>query len=196
MLVKASADGGTIVVGNRGRGDFASLVLGSVSQQVALHAQGPVVVVRGRSDHHTGPVVVGVDGSPDSQQALRLAFEEAMMWGTRVSAVRAYSPIEPSYAPDVPGFVEDPGKRHEAEMTALAADVASWAKKYPDVDISCSAIAGGAGQVLTDQSATARLVVVGNRGHGGFTGLLLGSVGLHLLHHAGCPVLVARGVNG
>jgi nucleotide-binding universal stress UspA family protein len=195
MLVKASADGATIVVGNRGRGDFASLLLGSVSQHVALHAHGPVVVVRGRSDPHSGPIVVGVDGSLESQHALQLAFEEAAMRGTDVAAVRAYGLLGPSYSPDVPGFIEDSEQRQDAEMTALAADVASWARKYPDVHISCSAIAGSPAQVLSDQSSKARLVVVGTRGHGGFTGLLLGSVGLHLLHHANCPVLVARAVN-
>jgi nucleotide-binding universal stress UspA family protein len=198
-LVAASANGATIVVGNRGRGGFASLVLGSVSQQVALHAHGPVVVVRGRPDPDHGPIVVGVDGSEASQQTLRIAFEAAAAQGAGVFAIRAYLPSAPPYGPDVPRFIpdvppfaEDPNERREAELATLAADVAPWEEKYPDVHVGCGAIEGHPAEVLAGLSTTARLVVVGNRGHGGFTGLLLGSVGLQLLHHAECPVLIAR----
>jgi nucleotide-binding universal stress UspA family protein len=191
-LDRASAEGATIVVGNRGRGGFASLLLGSVSQHVALHARGPVVVVRGRPDPQVGPVVVGVDGSPESERALRVAFEEAAIRSTGVVAVRAYRRLTPTYAAGMPSLVEDPDERREAELTALAAEVAPWAEKYPYIDISCIVAEGAARDVLTRRSATACMVVVGNRGHGGFSGLLLGSVGQHLLHHADCPVLVAR----
>jgi len=193
-LVSASANAATIVVGHRGRGSFASLLLGSVSQQVALHAHAPVVVVRGRPDCEPGPVVVGVDGSDQSQHALRVGFEEAAIRGAAVIAVRAYNRAGPSYSPDVPGYVEDPDERRDAERAALAADVAAWAEKYPEIHITCVAIEGHPGEVLTAQSGPASLVVVGSRGHGGFSGLLLGSVGLQLLHHAECPVLIARSV--
>lgn len=191
-LARASVDGATMVVGHRGRGGFASLLLGSVSQHVALHARGPVVVVRGQLDREDGPVVVGVDGSPESELALQLAFEEAAMRGTGVEAVRAYRLLVSAYVPNAPSLVEDPAQRREAEQAALAAEVAPWAEKYPYIHISCAAVEGTARDVLTDRSASASMVVVGSRGHGGIAGLLLGSVGQHLLHHAGCPVLVAR----
>lgn len=191
-LIRASGGAATIVVGSRGRGGFASLLLGSVSQQVALHARGPVVVVRGRSDPEGGPVLVGVDGSPESEQALRLAFEEARIRGTGVTAVRAYTPLPPAYPLALPSYLEDPVQRQQDEQAALAADVAPWAEKYPYVHVSCTAVEGHPADVLTRRSQTASLVVVGNRGRGGFAGLLLGSVGLHLLHHADCPVLIAR----
>jgi nucleotide-binding universal stress UspA family protein len=193
-LIKASADGATIVVGNRGRGGFASLLLGSVSQKVAVHAHGPVVVVRGRTDPGPGDIVVGVDGSPQSQHALQAAFEEAMIHDAGVLAVRAYSLLASSYALYGVGYVEDPHERWEAEMTALRDDVAVVAEKYPQVPVSHLAVEGHPGVVLTQRSSSARLVVVGNRGRGGFAGLLLGSVGLHLIHHAECPVLIARAV--
>lgn len=191
-LARASAGDATIVVGNRGRGGFTSLLLGSVSQYVALHARGPVMVVRGRPEREDGPVVVGVDGSPESELALQLAFEEAAMRGTGVEAVRAYRLVTSTYVPDAPSLVEDPAERRDAEQEALAAEVAPWAEKYPYVHITCAAIEGSARDVLTERSTSACLVVVGSRGHGGFSGLLLGSVGQHLLHHADCPVLVAR----
>jgi nucleotide-binding universal stress UspA family protein len=192
-LVSASANGATVVVGNRGRGGFASLVLGSVSQQVALHAHGPVVVVRGRPDPQDGPVVVGVDGSECSRQALRIAFEEASVRGTGVFAVRTYTLAAPPFGPEVPPYVEDAEERRQAEVAALEGDVAEWREKYPDVHVGCAAIEGHPAEVLAGQSESARLVVVGNRGHGGFSGLLLGSVGLALSHHAESPVLIARG---
>ena len=190
-LVKASTDGATVVVGNRGRGGVTSLLLGSVSQKVAVHAHGPVVIVRGRPDPD-GDIVVGVDGSPQSQHALQVAFEEAMIHDVGVVAVRAYSLLATTYAPYMVGYYEDPHQRWESEMAVLRDDVATVAEKYPLVRVSHLAVEGHPGVVLAQRSADARLVVVGSRGHGGFTGLLLGSVGLHLIHHAQCPVLIAR----
>jgi nucleotide-binding universal stress UspA family protein len=192
-LVSASANGATIVVGNRGRGGFASLLLGSVSNQVALHAHGPVVVVRGRPEPDHGPILVGVDGSESSNETLQVAFDEAAMRGTGIVAVRAYPSAPPPWGPGVPVPLLGPDDRRKAVQVALEADVAPWREKYPDVEVSCKAVEGHPGEALAGLSATARLVVVGDRGHGGFTGLLIGSVGTQLLHHAECPVLLARG---
>jgi len=99
-------------------------------------------VVRGRPDPEQGQVVVGVDGSPESQQALRVAIELAAARGTGVSAVRVYSQYGPPYVPDVPAPVESPEERRASEQAALAADVAPWAEKYPDIHIGCAAIDG------------------------------------------------------
>lgn len=194
-LIKASADGATVVVGNRGRGGVTSLLLGSVSQKVAVHAHGPVVVVRGRPDADLGEIVVGVDGSPQAQHALQAAFEEAVIHDVGLVAVRAYSLLASTYAPYMVSYYEDPHLRWESEMEALRDDVAPVADKYPQVPVTHIAVEGHPGQVLTQKSADARLVVVGSRGRGGFSGLLLGSVGLHLIHHAQCPVLIARPVS-
>jgi nucleotide-binding universal stress UspA family protein len=88
--------------------------------------------------------------------------------------------------------VEDPVQRREEEMRHLADDIAAWREKYPDVSVTPVALDGHTGEVLIGLSSSAQLVVVGTRGHGGFAGLLLGSAGLQLLHHADCPVLIAR----
>jgi nucleotide-binding universal stress UspA family protein len=193
-LVSASANGATVVVGNRGRGGFASLVLGSVSQQVALHAYGPVVVVRGRPEPDHGPILVGVDGSVSSDQTLQVAFDEASLRGVGILAIRAYPSAIPPWGRDVPVPLADPDERRHAVQVALEADVAPWREKYPDVEVSCAAVERHPGEALAGLSATARLVVVGSRGHGGLSGLLLGSVGTQLLHHAECPVLIVRNV--
>jgi nucleotide-binding universal stress UspA family protein len=92
LLDLGDAGASLLVVGNRGAGGVAGLLLGSVSQQVATHAKVPVVVVRGRSAAADGPVVVGVDGSPSAGTALGLAFEAALARGTGVVAIRCHVP--------------------------------------------------------------------------------------------------------
>lgn len=189
-ILSATALSDTLtVLGNRGRGGFASLLLGSVSQQVATHAAGHVVVVRGRTDTAGRPVVVGVDNSPGSEAALGVAFDVAAAREVPLIAVRAYTIGSPGSGPAGAAF----DHRRDEEYRAVAQQVDPWREKYPDVAVEVQAVVGHPTQVLADAAATAQLVVVGTRGHGGVTGLLLGSVGLSLLHHADAPVLIARG---
>jgi nucleotide-binding universal stress UspA family protein len=191
-LVAASSKYDLTVLGNRGRGGFASLLLGSVSQHLAMHAAGPVVVVRGRAeaDDH-GPVVVGVDAAPISERTVRAGFEAAAARGTELVAVRAFAQ---RYVPevDLAVGVEESGQRRREEQRRLVDDLEPWRLTYPAVPVRCVAVEGEPAEVLIGLSGSAQLVVVGARGHGGFAGLVLGSTGLHLLHHAACPVLVAR----
>jgi nucleotide-binding universal stress UspA family protein len=191
-LIQASGSGAMVVVGSRGRGGFTGLLLGSVSQHVATHATGPVVVVRDNAEHADGPVVVGVEEGEGSDVALRMAFEEAALHAARVIALHAYLLGVRTWGLDLPPNVEDEHPRESAESERLAATVARWREKYPTVQVDLAVVEGQAAGRLVDASAEARLMVVGSRGRGGFTGLLLGSVGLHLLHHAECPVLIAR----
>ena len=177
-----------VVLGNRGRGGFASLLLGSVSQQVATHAAGPILVVRGRADIARRPIVVGVDGSPGSEEALGLAFDMAAVRGVALVAVYAYSLGGPGAGRTASSF-----DRHRADAYQVVDEqVAPWREKYPKVAAETIAVLGQPAQVLAEASRTAQLVVVGTRGHGGVASLLIGSVGLSLLHHADAPVLIAR----
>jgi nucleotide-binding universal stress UspA family protein len=190
-LVERSAGDTLVVVGNRGRGGFASLLLGSVSQQVAVHASGPVVVVRGRTDATTGAVVVGVDGSPESAQTLGTAFDEAALRGARLVVVHVCAGATKPWGHDVAPYVDGDGIQElVAAREMLAQEIAPWAAKFPDVVVEPVAVGGHPAEVLIDMSRTAQLVVVGSRGSGGFAGLLLGAVSQQLLHHAGCPVLI------
>jgi nucleotide-binding universal stress UspA family protein len=191
MLIKASGLFDLTVLGSRGHGGFSSLLLGSTSQHVATHATGPVVVVRGRPDI-AGPIIVGVDGSSASDQAVRMAFEEAVARDAGVLAVRVYIPRYAGLGVDIAVPVEDPEQRREEELRHLADDIAPWCEKYPDVSVRSVVLDGHTAEVIVGLSSAAQLAVVGTRGHGGFAGLLLGSVGLQLLHHADCPVLIAR----
>jgi nucleotide-binding universal stress UspA family protein len=134
--------------------------------------------------------VVGVDGSPAADTALHLALEEAAARRAGIVAVRVY-PVQTQYwAPEMPA--EDPVRRREHELRFLTEDIEAWGEKYPNVPVERVVHEGHPAEVLADLSASAQLIVVGTRGHGGFTGLLLGSVSLQVLHHAQCPVLVAH----
>jgi nucleotide-binding universal stress UspA family protein len=192
VLLRAAQDGRLLVVGTRGLGGFAGLLLGSVSQQVATHATGPVVVVRGRLGAEHGPVIAGVDGSPGDDQVLAAAFDEAATRNCLLSAVRAFTPPTPPWTIGLPPLPYDTATVRRLVATEVEQTLAPWSAKFPDVATESLAVSGDATNILVGLSRAARLVVVGNRGHGGFTGLLLGSVSQRLLHHADCPVLVVR----
>jgi len=192
VLVDASRTAAIVVVGNRGHGGFAGLMLGSVGQHVATHAGCPVLVVRGTVDTAEGPVVVGADGSERADHTLGAAFEEAARRGSELIAIRAYQLPVPYGVMAMGTIPYDPAELKNAQAAELANSVRPWREKYPDVRVETLVAEGGAGRVLVDVSSSAGLVVVGSHGHGAIAGTLLGSVGLQLLHHADCPVLVVR----
>lgn len=192
LLIDGSYHAGLVVVGNRGLGGFVSLLLGSVSTQVALHAHAPVVVVRGRVDTAAGPVLVGYDGSPSAELALGYGFEEAAGRRCGLIATTAYPASHPAPRMDLAPLPYDHAAVEADLARALSHAVAGWHDKYPHVPVESSVIRGGAAEVLAELSRQAQLVVVGTRGHGGMAGLLVGSVGYQLLHHADCPVLIIR----
>ena len=168
-----------IVVGSRGLGGFSGLLLGSVGVQLAAHAGCPVVVVRrdGRADGpEAGRVVVGVDGSHDADRAMRFAFEQASFRGVGLTAVHTYIWPDSTGPGDMLPLVYDEDDLRDDERRLLAESVAGWTDKFPDVDVRRSVVRGTAAGVLTHLSHGAELLVVGSRGRGGFTGLLLGSV--------------------
>lgn len=185
-LMEAAAGAELVVVGSRGRGGFAGLVLGSTAAELAAHAPCPVVVVRERRAE--GPVVVGVDGSRASLEALGLAFAEAKLRDAEVVAVVAWpADLEPGPAP-----LLDAGALREFAGERLVRLVAPWREKFPDVPVRTEVVIGQPREVLIAEAENAGLLVVGSRGLGGFRGLLLGSVGHALLHHAASPVAVVR----
>jgi len=193
VLCDASADARLLVMGSRGLGGFTGLLAGSVSVAVATHAHCPVVVVRHLLEVASRlPVVVGVDDSAQSQQAVRFAFAEADQRGLGVVAVRAWkSPLPDPYTA---GYLrsEEAAEIQTSERRFLQQAIGPATKEYPLVPTQSRLVFGDAGVALAEASEGAQLVVVGSRGHGGFAGLLLGSVGLHLLHCAACPVVIIR----
>ncbi|MEU4524672.1 universal stress protein [Amycolatopsis sp. NPDC024027] len=195
MLIDESRHARLLVVGRTGTGGFAGMLLGGTAASVASHAHGPVAVVRGRADGtvpEAGPVVVGVDGSPNSEQAVAVAFEEASLRGVPLVAVHAWNDVTYEDTRGTARILTQPESLEEGEQRLLTERLAGWQEKYPDVEIRRQLVRDRPRTVLLEASETAQLVVVGCRGRGGFTGMVLGSTSQALINHASCPVLVVR----
>jgi nucleotide-binding universal stress UspA family protein len=190
-----------IVVGSRGLGGFPGLLLGSVSQQVAAHADVPVAViprhleVDGRDDG-TRAIVVGVDGSDASMRALRWAVDEARLRVVKLTAVYVYRSLRHAAPFDAfVGIEQQQLEELESHARGTALDkldtLLADAGDTSGVTVERRVESGSPAKVLTADAADERtLLVVGSRGRGGFRGLLLGSVSQQCLHHARGPVVV------
>jgi nucleotide-binding universal stress UspA family protein len=143
----------------------------------------------GAAGPSAGRIVVGTDGSPHSARAVGLAFEEASLRGVGVTAVRTW------LAPDIDVEATPAHEWEQAEkdeQARLTKDVLSWRTRFPEVDVVEKTVRGAPTATLIDESAGAEMLVVGSHGRGGFGGLVLGSVSHAVLHHAHCPVVIAR----
>jgi nucleotide-binding universal stress UspA family protein len=190
VLLGEAGHAALIVLGSRGLGGFTGLLVGSVAQQVVSYAPGPVLVVRGES-RETGPVVVGVDGSDVSGDALEFAIVEAAARGADLVVLSTWWRVPDTREAELP-LVYDIDDVQESQRRMVAGMVAKHRDRFPDLTVREEVRHGRAARALVEASATAQLVVVGARGRGGFAGLLLGSVSQALLHHAHCPVAVVR----
>jgi nucleotide-binding universal stress UspA family protein len=146
-------------------------------------------------EHRTGHrIVVGADGSPSSLSALRWAIRQAGLTGATVDAMIAWhypaSAGGYGWAPTGMGTAFDFKENAEKVLGDAIGKVCDPSSGVP---VRALIVEGNAAQVLLDASDGADLLVVGSRGHGGFTEALLGSVSQHCVHHAHCPVVVIRG---
>jgi nucleotide-binding universal stress UspA family protein len=177
-LVDRSAHAEVVVVGSRQKSRVGRLVLGSVASAVVSQAQAPVIVLRGDASgqvRRTGPVVVGVDGSPASEDAVRFALEHAPQHGSEVVAVHA-------------------GDAPAEGLAALSPALAAARTAHPAVQVREVVRAGNPAELLLAQAPDASLLVVGSRGHGGVRGLMLGSVSRAVVEQSTSSVVVMRTV--
>lgn len=194
-LVDAARDARLMVLGSRGLGGWSGLLVGSVAVQVTTHAECPVVVIPHNKRSHAAEertVVVGVDGSKASANAIDFAFDQADSMQAQVVAVHAWTSPFLTYADGASMLQFDEEKIHEESRLLVAESVAGAAADHPDVKWTTELAMGSAVQALVRRSASADLLVVGSRGRGGFTGLLLGSVSQSALHHAHSPIAVVH----
>lgn len=191
LLLEASKSADMIVLGSRGTGGFAGLLLGSVGSQVAAGSHCPVVVWRGDPRSESNTIVVGIDGSPNSEAALEAAFEMASFHGWDMVAVHAWD--IPAYdLIEIPqGAVPLPISEVAEDEVRLSAEVlAGFRANYPDVSVHEHLVRGPAAQALLDQASEAAMIAVGTRGRGQFLSTVLGSVSNTVLHKANIPVFV------
>jgi len=199
VLAREAATAELLVIGANRHGRIAGALLGSTAISVIEVAPGPVVVIRA-SEHANdvwpeaaGQVVVGVDGSQPARQAVRFALAEAALWGVGLMAIHAWTkPPHPGlHTLEATGWLDWSFlKRHAADV--LAESLAAARPDFPKVPVTERVVNEQPGAALVDASAGARLLVVGSRGRGGLTGLVLGSVSHGVLHQAHCPVAVVR----
>ena len=190
LIVTGSGSGALmLVVGARGAGGFAAMLLGSVSRYVAMHASCPVVVVREETGAVHREVVVGIRDPHDATATLPFAFEEAALRGATLVAVHIGhfpAPVGDLGAGEA-GHPANPSKVSAEAADHLAEDLRSWHEKYPDVPVRQDVVRGHPGRVLASYTARADLVVIGR--HGGHdTGLAIGAVQHAVLNHAHGPV--------
>jgi nucleotide-binding universal stress UspA family protein len=186
-ITEASEGAVMVVVGSRGIGGFAAMLLGSVSRYTAMHAACPVVVVREQSVAVQREIVVGIRDTQESTEALTFAFEEAALSGAELVTVHSERRFHPAIR-----AIGEPS-RVTADITrSLAETLAAWRDKYPTVAVRPDVVLGHPAQVLAEYSARADLVIVGR--HGGSTGSggrpAIGSIQHAVLNHARGPVAV------
>jgi nucleotide-binding universal stress UspA family protein len=197
-LVAASADAQLLVVGSRGLGGFAGLLLGSVGTQLAAHSLAPVIVMRRPEEQANlgvgpthAPVVVGVDGIPDSAAALGFAFDEASARGAPLIATYAWWMLPPTNLGPTSTRHYDLAEAEDEAHRMLAEAVAGWGQQYPDVAVtlrpehSLNPVVS-----LLDLSRTAGLLVVGRHGGNALSRLLFASASDIAVREAQCPVAV------
>jgi nucleotide-binding universal stress UspA family protein len=194
-LLEESEYARLVVLGSRGLGGWSGLILGSVTVQLSAYAPCPTVVIPPGlrpGTRKTPTVVVAVDGSKTSAKAIDFAFDQAEARHARVVAVHAWTSPWLTYSNGQVQLQFDEEQAEESCRLLVAESVAGAAADHPDVPWTARLITGQAARAILQAAEAADLLVVGSRGHGGFAGLLLGSVSQSVLHHTPCPIAIVR----
>jgi nucleotide-binding universal stress UspA family protein len=195
-LVRASTLADLLVLGARRHGAMASLAIGSASNYVLHHAQCPVLVVPAAAGGVRGwnRVVVGVDGSDCGDAALRWGAARARAHGCPLLVVHTWQLVtNPDWFGEVPA---DAGQYGKQVVEWLEEHVDEVLSDHGEVVVEARAVRDSAASGLLSATGPEDLLVVGSRGRGGFTDLVLGSVALQCAHHARSAVAVLRAGTG
>jgi nucleotide-binding universal stress UspA family protein len=137
-------------------------------------------------------IVVGVDGSPSADEALRFAAREAKLRGARLRLVSVWHIPAVAYGGMGVTMLDSDTEYEEEANQVLGAAIGRFADELAGIEVQRVVREGRAASGLVDESREAALLVVGSRGHGGFVGLLIGSVSNECAHHSACPVVIVR----
>lgn len=188
VVLHALRAGDIAVVGSHPRREAVRVWLGSVSRRVATQAHVPVVVVRLGARGAGDRVLVGVDGSQASVEAARFAACEAARTGVPLRAVLAVS-----LTVGLTGTLSSPDDQALADAAVVLEESLVAARAdHPGLEVICEVAQGCATDALLERARHARLLVVGSHGRGAVRAALLGSVGLDVIEHAPCPVVLTR----
>ncbi|QDQ98080.1 universal stress protein [Tomitella fengzijianii] len=192
-ILDLAGDADLVVLGDRGLGESPERAAGSVTSALIAYGARPVAVVRGWTGAEeslgAGPIVVGVDGSPHCTAALEFGLAEAQARGADLEVVHAWSDV-PLTGLDEPHLQWE--SIQEREDAVLAESLAGWQERFPGVTIRREVVHDRPVRHLLGHADDAQLLVVGHRGRGGFTGMMVGSTSRALLHSAPCPLVVVR----
>ena len=191
VLLRKAEGAALLVGGNRGLGGFTGLLLGSTGIAVSARARCPVVVVRG-NENGSGPVVVGVEGSANTEAVLECAVEEASLRRAGLLLVHSFTISLERHHLEARDYVDAVAAGRRTGEALLDAAVQRLSRDAPDLDVTVRLTDRSAAQELVDTSSSAQLVVVGSHGAGQVAGMLVGSTAHALIHHSSCPVLLSR----
>ncbi|MEU1202312.1 universal stress protein [Streptomyces sp. NPDC005813] len=195
-LTRESADAALTVVGTRGLGGFAGLVLGAVSPRLAAHTHGPLLVVRGDraqdADHRD--VLLGLESDVDTATAL-YALQEAERRGARLRILHAWThrhtpPELPSLIPATSPSRQRMALHERSEEAVSRFAVSGIREEHPGVEVESRTVRTAPAHALVEATRGAAVVVIGSRRPGGRHGARLGPVAHALLHRSHCPVLL------
>lgn len=187
-LLEAAGRSDLLIVGSRGRGGFARLVLGSTSTQCATHSPVPVAVVPAVAPiDPVRSIVIAMDGSPNSIAALEWAADFAAPEST-ITCVSVWDPTPLALGGDQYVLPDASGQARERYQDIFAQAMGTIDR--PDVEVQQQFVEGRARPTLAHHAAAADLLVVGARGHGAFSSAVLGSVSTWLLHHVERPIVI------
>ncbi len=194
LLVTLSTKAHLVVVGTHSVNGVGSIALGGIADTVLVHSKCSVAAVpREYAEDRQGPVVVGVDEDTRADTTVALALAEAAHSDSDVIMVNAWQ-IPASWGENAPYIVsaEEQQEISAASMEMLTNTLAKVAHLHPHIKVTKKSVCAIASEALAEESKTARVIYVGNRGRGGFAGLLLGSTCRQLARQSQCPVIVVR----